>query len=663
MFISAAAARSLTQQKGIIGLYIMPLSFEHLFPKLYDASAAAAAPWSGGDVDTSTFKLPIEYLEKKHIIPQSVISDLELNCGDYAAPVIEDFKNMSDISGVSGENAATPSMYFYLLNPRDEFAEKIMPKWTKYITSDVEFITDTQNILCAPSPKECTTPDNNAAVAQIWKEVKASNAAAFLEKYNYMDWKPLEFLNYSETFLNLMGLYNIISPLLSLLLPIILLIIPFFILRIRGISITFELYIEILKDIAKHNMIGKTLTAFSGGGLSAMSIDKLLYLSVSIFLYVMQTYQNTVCCIRFYNNTKKIRDYLKTMREFAERQIAQMTHFVGANCAGNCETYRPFCEETKKHIEVLRRFHGELSDLEGSSSVWMIGKMMRCFYLLHKDEEYDRALAYAIGFEGYILNLEGIRENLKSGVIHFGNVVASEHPPQPKKRRAKKRAFIKNQYYPALIGQGGGSGGGCAAAEPVKNTVSLNKSMIITGPNASGKTTAIKTTLLNIIFTQQIGAGFYDGCSLVPYTHIHSYLNIPDTSNRDSLFQAEARRCKEIITAVSDNDADAGARHFAIFDELFSGTNAKESIKTGQSFLKYLGRREHVDFVMTTHFTEICRNLKKNTAIRMLQMETNPKENGEFEYTYKMQPGISNVLGAVKVLKDMEFPHEILIDL
>ena len=633
----------------------MPLSFENLFPKLYQGPDLSFN--SGGDAGATTietpFKLPIEFLEKKHPIPPSVITDLELIEGSLVE------KDTIDLSGGGGDIDATapPSMYFYLLKPDDAagFSQKILPKWSKYITSDIDFINDTQTILRIENLRGVSTPPSDIAaqntyVANIWRETKESVSTSFLEKYNYMDWKPLEFLNYSETFLNLMGLYNIISPVLSLLLPVILLIMPFFLLRIRGIPITFGVYIEILKDIAKHNMIGKTLSMFSGG---TISIDKLMYLAVSIFFYVMQTYQNTVCCIRFYNNTKKIRDYLRTMREFSEREISQMTHFIGANCAGSCITYTKFCEETKKHIDVLRRFHEELRNLENSPSIWMIGKMMRCFYLLHKDPDYERSLAYAIGFEGYILNLEGIRENLNKRIINFGT--ACEAP----KSKKNKGSRIKNQYYPALIARIG--------EDPVKNTVSLDKSMIITGPNASGKTTSIKTTLLNIIFTQQIGAGFYDDARFVPYTHIHSYLNIPDTSNRDSLFQAEARRCKEIITTVSENGEEDGARHFAIFDELFSGTNAKESIKTGQSFLKYLCRRAHVDFVMTTHFTEICRNLRKNAEIKMMQMETLQKKDAdnattstEFEYTYKMKPGISNVLGAVKVLKDMDFPGEIL---
>lgn len=86
----------------------------------------------------------------------------------------------------------------------------------------------------------------------------------------------------------------------------------------------------------------------------------------------------------------------------------------------------------------------------------------------------------------------------------------------------------------------------------IKNDCNLNKNMIITGPNASGKTTTLKSALINILLSQQIGFGCFESLKLTPFTNLHCYLNIPDTSGRDSLFQAEARRCKEIIDCIDD---------------------------------------------------------------------------------------------------------------
>ena len=39
----------------------------------------------------------------------------------------------------------------------------------------------------------------------------------------------------------------------------------------------------------------------------------------------------------------------------------------------------------------------------------------------------------------------------------------------------------------------------------IKNSYKLDNNLILTGPNASGKTTLLKSTLFNILLSQQIG--------------------------------------------------------------------------------------------------------------------------------------------------------------
>jgi ABC-type molybdenum transport system ATPase subunit/photorepair protein PhrA len=54
----------------------------------------------------------------------------------------------------------------------------------------------------------------------------------------------------------------------------------------------------------------------------------------------------------------------------------------------------------------------------------------------------------------------------------------------------------------------------------VKNSVDLKKNIIITGPNASGKTTYLKTTAINIILSQQFSCGFYKKCVVNPFQEV-----------------------------------------------------------------------------------------------------------------------------------------------
>jgi DNA mismatch repair ATPase MutS len=162
--------------------------------------------------------------------------------------------------------------------------------------------------------------------------------------------------------------------------------------------------------------------------------------------------------------------------------------------------------------------------------------------------------------------------------------------------------------------------------------------------------------LINIIFTQQFGCGFYDSAKMAPFHHIHCYLNIPDTSGRDSLFQAEARRCKEILDNVTAHKKET---HFCAFDELYSGTNPDEAETSATAFLSYLTKYKNVSCLLTTHFVKVCKRLKKNKNITNYHMATE-KSNNRLKYLYILQPGISEVKGGINVLTEMNYPKEII---
>ena len=207
-----------------------------------------------------------------------------------------------------------------------------------------------------------------------------------------------------------------------------------------------------------------------------------------------------------------------------------------------------------------------------------------------------------------------------------------------------KRLTLKNTFYPYLINS-------CT----IKNNITLDKNIIITGPNASGKTTLLKTVLFNQIFSQMWGYGFYSKATVPLYKSIHCYLNIPDTSGRDSLFQAEARRCKEIIDSIQDNE-----KHFCIFDELFSGTNPNEACASSYGFIRYLNSTKNIDFILTTHLTDICYML--DTEISNKHMDVEQIDDLNFNYTYNINSGISIIKGGLKVLSDLDYPISILDD-
>ena len=164
--------------------------------------------------------------------------------------------------------------------------------------------------------------------------------------------------------------------------------------------------------------------------------------------------------------------------------------------------------------------------------------------------------------------------------------------------------------------------------------------------------------MMNFMLSQQIGYGFYKSAKITPYKYIHCYLNIPDTSGRDSLFQAEARRCKEIMEAITESKPSE--KHFCIFDEIYSGTNPYEAMASAYSYLEYLSKYKNVSFMITTHYTDLCKKVEKNEMNIVNKHMEIYKTNETFQYSYLLKSGISEVKGGVKVLQDLGYPTDMI---
>ena len=97
-----------------------------------------------------------------------------------------------------------------------------------------------------------------------------------------------------------------------------------------------------------------------------------------------------------------------------------------------------------------------------------------------------------------------------------------------------------------------------------------------------------------------------------------------------------------------------------MFDELYSGTNPEEATKAGLAFIDYLAGFPHVEFILTTHYFKICSTIKKHPCVQNYKMDVLVDEKGEFNYTYKLKKGISRLKGGIRVLRDLQYPEEIL---
>ena len=560
------------------------------------------------DINKS-FKLPIFYCSKTSKLDDNIKTDLEL------------LKSNQE----SDENLAnTNTLYKNVFNPKTKVGEALLEAWSEHYSYDKKFLSANQKIFKAVKVKPIDDIDK---IHETWLDMK--NDTGFLNKYQYVDWEMFEPLNRNSNFLQIMSIYSLTSPVISLFLPIFLCIVPFFLLKLQKIKITFTTYWEILKKIMLKIPLGQLAY------IKNMSWDNRIYTLVSVFFYFFQIYQNILSCYRFYKNQYHIEQVLSQYEKLVNHTIEQSDLYLEQ--AERHSSFNMFNGQLKVQRERLIKLSNYLRNIKpfkiGIKELTNIGYSMKHFYEFYKNEEVKNTINYAFGLNAYFEHICGVQELMATRQINACKF-------------SKKKTVFKNGYYPLIEN-----------TNIVKNTYSLKTSHIITGPNAAGKTTLLKTTLFNILLSQQIGFGYYKYGKIKLYNHLHCYLNIPDTSGRDSLFQAEARRCKNILDEIENSSKNVN--HFCIFDELYSGTNPYEATASAFSYLEHLSSLSNVDFMITTHYVELCKKLDKST-IKNYHMETIKNGNNNFRYTYLLKEGISDIKGGIKVLRDLGYSETMI---
>jgi hypothetical protein len=575
----------------------------------------------------TTFKNPLLYDSKSRSINKNIIQELEL-------------VNTIDENEIS--------IYDNIFKPQTIPEKIILKQLTESYTTNSNYLKNNQKLIESFNQEELRIIQKKYGInnyfiedtLKSWKEIKGETG--FCEKYLYIDWEFAKDLNNNPSFLQLMSIYSIISPILSLCLPIFVLIIPFFIIKMKGLDCNFKEYIDILKVLVKNNALTKIFTEFNN-----VTIGQKIYMVISAAFYLFSIYQNILVCVRFYSNLKKIHDYLNNFKQFINYSI-EVIHYY-SKLTNSFETHHNFKNELHANRDIIiKNIQIKLNNISlfdfSFKKIGEIGDILYIFYQFHTNILFENSISYLFGFTSYIQLINQLATNVNIN----GQMKKVDFSDK------KAHFSMKQAYYPKFIDNFNND-------KTTKNTIIINdidlsQNIIITGPNASGKTTTLKTALINILLAQQFGFGCFESCIINPFDNLHCYLNIPDTSGRDSLFQAEARRCKEIIDCVTELPDES---HFCIFDELYSGTNPDEAINSAYAFMDFLTNKENIKCMLTTHYIKLCKKLTKNINIKNFCMKTNIN-GGKLVYKYTIVEGISKVKGGLRVLKEMNYPKEIL---
>jgi len=189
-------------------------------------------------------------------------------------------------------------------------------------------------------------------------------------------------------------------------------------------------------------------------------------------------------------------------------------------------------------------------------------------------------------------------------------------------------------------------------AEPVANTADINNDSLITGSNASGKSTFIKALAINGILAQTINtcaaASFKTRFSLI----ITSMVVRDDLSAGDSYFIVEIKSLYRILELVKSFPLTC------YVDEILRGTNTIERIAASAAVLEYLHRQDAL-CIAASHDIELTRILAKQYDNYHFR-ETVTDDGVMFDY--KIKPGPSTTRNAIKLLEFMGFPEEVVTE-
>ena len=459
----------------------------------------------------------------------------------------------------------------------------------------------------------------------------------FMNKYQYIQFDKFEKFNHNTSILHLLGLYNFSTPVLSLIAPIMGLIIPYFVLLFKGIVMNISSYIILIKKIIYNNYIINGILNFRHN-----SLQKNAYTIGSFIIYIMSIYNNIILCITYYKNLSYLSKFMNNYNNFLKNG-----KILIENIKNQSSQYKSFNGFTTKLLEYETKIDKIINDTNCLCNkekliyqYGQLGYLLKCNYEIFNNKDTHDTILYLIYLNHYSYDMSCIKYNIDNNKISKCSF--------NKKNKKNISPNIKQSYYLAHLDN---------YEKCIKNDINLDKNMIITGPNASGKTTTIKSILINLFLSQSLGFGCYRNCKTCIYDDFYSYLNIPDTSNRDSLFQAEARRCKEIIETIEQNQ---DKRHFCIFDEIYSGTNPNDAVLCADIYLSGMNKFKNcVDYVLTTHYLDLCKKMDNNDYVNNKKMDV-IVDNNNFDYTYKLIDGYSTINGGYKILVDLDYPEYLL---
>ena len=207
---------------------------------------------------------------------------------------------------------------------------------------------------------------------------------------------------------------------------------------------------------------------------------------------------------------------------------------------------------------------------------------------------------------------------------------------------AGRRITIEDLYHPLLD-------------RPVKNSISTAKGVLITGSNASGKSTFLRAVAVCAVLAQTIHtcpAKRYEA----PFVRVYSSMSLKDDLlGGQSYYMVEIGSIKRILDQVK-SAKEENAYVLCFVDEVLRGTNTVERIAASTQIMKMLSADNTLCFA-ATHDVELTKLLEKEYD--NYHFEERIGQDDIF-FPYRLMPGPAVTRNAIALLKMLGYDERIV---
>lgn len=187
---------------------------------------------------------------------------------------------------------------------------------------------------------------------------------------------------------------------------------------------------------------------------------------------------------------------------------------------------------------------------------------------------------------------------------------------------------------------------------PVKNDIATDKPVLLTGSNASGKSTFLRTVALNALLAQTIHTCTAKSYKADMFRICSSMALKDDVENGESYYIVEIKSLKRILEMQDFENRPV----LCFVDEVLRGTNTVERVAAATQILKSLSKGSFLCFA-ATHDIELTHLLESDYMNCHFEEDI---EEGDMLFSYKLKQGRATSKNAIKLLGIMGYEKQII---